>query len=284
MELEQLRQLEATERCGTMSAAAAELHISQPALSRSIQRLETELGCELFDRSKNHVTLNDVGRIAVEHARAVLEQVQLLVDAVNDAADRNRPLRVGTCAPAPLWHLTSLVLEAVPGEVLSSEMTDEKDIERGIINGVLDLGITRRPLMLPNVASVQLMTENLSVSVPEGHELAGRSYVSLADLDGRDFLLYQDIGVWNKIHDEAMPNANFVVQQDRQVFMQLTQNTRMLFFVTDAAGSWNETPGRVVIPISDPAAHATFYVLGRTDLDEQVRTILHAVRSRSSGN
>lgn len=50
MELEQMRQLEAIERLGTVSAAAEELHISQPALSRSIQRLEAELGCTLFDR------------------------------------------------------------------------------------------------------------------------------------------------------------------------------------------------------------------------------------------
>ena len=51
MELEQMRQLDAIARRGTISAAAEELHLSQPALSRSIRRLERELGQELFDRT-----------------------------------------------------------------------------------------------------------------------------------------------------------------------------------------------------------------------------------------
>ena len=50
MELEQLRQLDAIARRGTMSAAARALHLSQPALSRSLARLEAELGQPLFDR------------------------------------------------------------------------------------------------------------------------------------------------------------------------------------------------------------------------------------------
>ena len=59
MELEQMRQIDAIARTGTMSAAADELHISQPALSRSIQRLEAELGCAfgiLHNRTKCRAT------------------------------------------------------------------------------------------------------------------------------------------------------------------------------------------------------------------------------------
>ena len=55
MELEQLRQLVEIERLGTISAAAEKLHLTQPSLSRSMKRLETDLGQELFDRTRNHV-------------------------------------------------------------------------------------------------------------------------------------------------------------------------------------------------------------------------------------
>lgn len=51
MDFDQLRQLDAIDREGTISAAAERLHLSQPALSRSVQRLEAELGQPLFDRS-----------------------------------------------------------------------------------------------------------------------------------------------------------------------------------------------------------------------------------------
>ena len=56
MELDQLRQMIAIEEAGTMSAAADVLSLSQPALSRSVQRLEAELGAELFDRGRNRAT------------------------------------------------------------------------------------------------------------------------------------------------------------------------------------------------------------------------------------
>ena len=59
MDLDQLRQLDAIARQGTMSAAARALHLSQPALSRSLARLEVELGQPLFDRPGRRLVLND---------------------------------------------------------------------------------------------------------------------------------------------------------------------------------------------------------------------------------
>ena len=94
MELEQMHQLEAIERLGTMSAAAEELHISQPALSRSIQRLEAELGCALFEREGRRAVLNDVGRVAVDWARELLRDERLMREAVAASAQRTHALRV----------------------------------------------------------------------------------------------------------------------------------------------------------------------------------------------
>ena len=71
-ELNQLMQLAAIADAGTISAAAEELNISQPALSRSVQKLEEELGVRLFDRSKNKITLNETGELAVEYARKII--------------------------------------------------------------------------------------------------------------------------------------------------------------------------------------------------------------------
>ena len=96
-----MRQLDAIARRGTISAAAEELHLSQPALSRSIRRLERELGQELFDRTHNSATLNDDGRLAVDHARNLLRDERMMLDAFADLARRQRTLLVGTVAPAP---------------------------------------------------------------------------------------------------------------------------------------------------------------------------------------
>ena len=68
IELEQLKQLIAFAIYGTLSKAAEELYISQPALSRSIQKLEKTLGVELFDRKKNKMELNENGKTVIQYA------------------------------------------------------------------------------------------------------------------------------------------------------------------------------------------------------------------------
>ena len=71
-ELSQLRQLVCIAENGTISKAAEILNISQPALSRSMQKMEEELGVELFTHTGNRVTLNRNGKLAVRHARKIL--------------------------------------------------------------------------------------------------------------------------------------------------------------------------------------------------------------------
>ena len=74
MELYLLEQLIAFSRQGTLSGAAEELHISQPALSQSMKKLEESLGVSLFERSKNKIALNENGIMAVQLGEKLLEQ------------------------------------------------------------------------------------------------------------------------------------------------------------------------------------------------------------------
>lgn len=68
VEFYQLEQLLRVADCGTLSGAAEQLHLSQPALSRSMQRLENDIGVPLFIRYKNKIELNENGQLAVEYA------------------------------------------------------------------------------------------------------------------------------------------------------------------------------------------------------------------------
>lgn len=104
-ELNQLRQLVTIAETGTLSNAAELLHISQPALSRSVQKLEAEWNVTLFDRRKNRVTLNKTGELAVQYARQVLTDADQMTQAVQ-AFDRSQhSIAVGSCAPAPIIEL-----------------------------------------------------------------------------------------------------------------------------------------------------------------------------------
>ncbi|MEC4184023.1 LysR family transcriptional regulator [Adlercreutzia sp. R21] len=273
MELEQLRQMVAIEEEGTMSAAAERLALSQPALSRSVQRLEADLGAELFDHGRNRATMNALGHVVAERGRVVLEEAQKLRDAVDAECRRARALRVGTCAPAPLWNLTARIVERFPGDVLSSETMTEREVEQRVLSGAIDFGISRKPFLLPVIVSTQLMVESLFIAVPPDHGLAKRESVTFADIDGTDFLMLEDIGVWRDVHRRHMPRSRLFLQKDREVYNQIAATSDLPIFVTDIPSLAGAFPDRVRIPISDDAAKATFYLLTREDAPPRVREI-----------
>ena len=262
MEFEQMRQLDAIARCGTISKAAEELHLSQPALSRSVRRLEAELGQSLFDRTHNSVTLNDAGCLAVEFARTILRDERAMRDAFADLARRQRTLLVGTVAPAPVWRLTALTVERFPGTLLNPVTLPEDEVERRLMNREVDLAITLRPMILPTMQSTRLMTEDLFFCLPQNHPLAGRDALSFADLDGESFLVLDEVGFWMDMLRRTMPHAHIVEQTDRMVFEQLARTTDLITFATNITRERRSTevPGRVVVPIVDADAHATFYL------------------------
>lgn len=279
MELEQFRQLDAIARTGTFSAAAAELHTSQPSVSRSIRALERELGCELFDRTRNHVALNEAGRLAVEHARAILAEERRMRDAFDELTRTNRTLSVVSVAPAPVWRLAARVTERFPGTILTTENIDsEQEVERRLFDRSADLVITRRPVGLPNVICAPFMVENLFVYAPADSPVARQPSVRLADLDGQAFLMNADVGFWGDVVRAALPNSRIIVQRDATVLVQLIRTTDVLGFVTDVTVPGRTDEGRVRVPIQDADAHATFYVVAMVDAPQPVRDILNAVK------
>ena len=90
IELYELRQFAAFADCGTLSEAAEILHLSQPALSRSMKKIEEEIGVSLFIRRKNRLELNENGAYVVELAKKVLADADALAGKAQ-AFDRKKP-------------------------------------------------------------------------------------------------------------------------------------------------------------------------------------------------
>lgn len=271
MDFGQLRQLVAIADEETMSAAADVLRMPQPTLSRSIRRLEDDFGFALFDRVGRKVTLNDAGRTAVEWARQLLRDEQLMREAVETSARQAQMLRVGTVAPAPLWRLTALLVERFPRETLTSRMLDQQGIIHMVSNGTLDLGIieanipSAKPKALRDAGlrSCPLMVEELSIILPPSHPLAAYKSLTAAQLDRETFLIMTDIGFWRQRVDHALPHATFIEQNDSMVFSQLAHSSPYCMFITNAPFRGDPPAGRVIVPFDDPAAHADFLLVTR---------------------
>lgn len=281
MNFEQLRQLDAVARLGTISAAAIRLRISQPALSRSLARLESELGAQLLDRRGKSVTMSAAGEAALEYVRAMLHEERLMRIAIDEAVSRTSTLAVGTVAPAPLWRLTALIVERFPDRLLSSRTMAQQDVEREVMDHEIDLGISFKPLTYPAVRCCHLMDERLSVSLPCGHPLVERAKLTFADLQNETFLLYNNIGFWRGLVDEHLPHATFIVQEDYAVFQQLARTSPALSFVTDAAYLASDMSNRIAVPIDEPDACAHFYLLASASGSRQAAEIFDWVQAQT---
>lgn len=266
LNLLELEQLAAFAEYGTLSKAAEKLNISQPTITRTMQRLEEEFGVPLFERSKNHIALNETGEQAVSYAVQLLKDAKEAVDAVR-AFDRSRhTITVSSCAPAPLWRLLPALSDAFPDMTLSSSIKNNASVLEDVKSGHCLLavlpGIPEEGKIPETYCCRPFMKENLAVCVPLAHVLAGYKEVSFEVLNGYNFLLGTRLGFWDDMCREKMPASRFLVQTDQFTMEELIRESSLPCFVTDVAEYDEEIYGdRIVIPVSDQAAKITFHIV-----------------------
>ncbi|MEU4652688.1 LysR family transcriptional regulator [Streptomyces sp. NPDC023723] len=196
-------------RLGSLSAAAAELHHTQSAVSRQIAGLERQLGVPLIERHARGVRPTPAGEVFRHHALATLSEADRAVRAVREAGDGafNRPLAVGATP--------SLAAGIVP-EAIRALLTETGSIRwsllpglsgqlhHRVITGDLDVAVvTDAPPGLPRDPRVErrfLGLDDMVVALPVGHPQAGRGPVRMQTLadqtwvednDGSAALLHQ---------------------------------------------------------------------------------------------
>jgi len=209
MDLRQLQALVAIEDTGSFSAAAGALHTVQSNVSSHIARLERELGAQLVDRHSGRLT--EEGTVVAQRARRVQAELDAVVADL--AALRDQifgTTRVGMIGTTARW-LAPLLLDRMaalhPGvHVLVGDGTSAT-LEPLLVAGFLDAAVVNVPQASPELEEVPLFDEDLVLVVPEGHPLASRQSVDLAELDGLSLLLPAPGTNFRKEIDQAAAKA-----------------------------------------------------------------------------
>lgn len=120
------------------------------------------------------------------------------------------------------------------------------------------------PLEHDGATVQEFMHEKLFACVPPGHELAKHAVLSMAEINGFNFLLRTELGFWDALCRRKMPSSRFLVQTDEATFTELVNSSSLPCFTTDYfKNAPLRYPGRVFIPLTDPEADATFYLARR---------------------
>lgn len=263
LELQQIEQLVAVADCGTLSAAAEALHISQSAMSRSVQRLEAELGVTLFVRSRNRIVLNEVGRRAVDYARVLLQAAQNFSEDVQAYAEKISTFRIGCSAPAPLRRLSQELHEAFPTLPVAEELKNTAQLVEGLRQGHYRLILSEFPVEEPGLLCRPYVEDGLMLELPAGHPLSRRETLSIDDLRGLTVLIYRSTGMWRE-RMRSIEGVHIIEQPELDVLNDLLlsaslPNLSSILFPTPTVGK----RGRVSVPIVSELTVQTFYLAAR---------------------
>ncbi|WP_367128643.1 LysR substrate-binding domain-containing protein [Saccharothrix sp. HUAS TT1] len=174
--LEQLRGFVAVAEELHFSRAAARLAMTQPPLSRQIQKLERAVGAQLLIRDNRRVTLTAAGEVFLVEARRLLSLAETAPElARRVSSGSSGVVRVGFTAAATygiLGRLLEELAEHLPDvDVELAEMATHEQVA-GLVNEEVDLGLGRPPFDASTFGSRLLHREGLVVAVPTGHPLS----------------------------------------------------------------------------------------------------------------
>jgi DNA-binding transcriptional LysR family regulator len=210
-ELRQLRYFVAVAEEGSLTRAAARLHIAQQSLSQQIRTLETQLGTTLFVRSSRGAELTDAGAVLLREARPVLAQAARAVEAVREAGRGS--LRVGFLSSVANYVMPPVVRafrERHPEVALHVEDVAVATLVARLRAAELDAGLSRPP-HVDDLETEVVLREPVAAVLPEGHPLAGRDEITLGDLADDPWVLTPRASwpPWHRKYDEDFARAGF---------------------------------------------------------------------------
>lgn len=210
--------------------AAERCHISQPAMSQQIRKLERELDVRLAHRTKRTVSLTRAGEVFAVEARKTLRQMDLAAElALRTDRGEIGQLTVGVTAPALYVVFPEIVARfrrRLPNVGLVVRELTTAEQERALLHGDIDVGLVHPPLEDAALVTEQIGRAAFQIALPDGHRLTAQDEVALADLGGEEavifprqiapqlydtvLLLCQEAGFTLKIAMEAHPAQSII--------------------------------------------------------------------------
>lgn len=183
----------ATAELLSFQRAAEKLHLTQPGLSRRIQKLEQTMGVELFHRTTRSVSLTGVGRHFLPMARQQIANLSEMLDSIKEVADK----RFGKIRMAAIPTVVNQVFPALLRAYSASHPNigvqifdgNHDFVARQVQTGVAEFGIGMDPGADGDLSFEPLLTDRYVLAVPASHALASRSEVGLQDLQSTRLII-----------------------------------------------------------------------------------------------
>lgn len=180
MELVQLFYFQHVAATQSLTLSSQELHITQPALSKSISRLEKELGILLFDRDSNRIYLNEAGVQFAGYVDRILTLLDEAVAKTKETAEKEKK-RVKVASAVPMFGVNLNAIYQGDLEIITRSTANDEAVSL-LKQGKVDFVITTELYEDPQLIYHQIGTEKLYLFLSRTHELSDKEHISLLDL------------------------------------------------------------------------------------------------------
>lgn len=264
MDLNTLRYFKEIAESGSLTRAAEHLHISQPAMSAMLKKLEEELGVSLFDRTPNRIFLNKTGEIALIHVNTILRDMEQMKADLLSTARQNLTLSIAFCDPGVHWFTVPRFSVAYPQVRVTDDLYEGNDGIRLLIEHVYDLIVTPSKLDDRRIQSSPFFTDQVHLSVPRESSLLEHPSISLREIPSQPLLYPQVGGYFLTQMEEIISREHLPIQLIKNNFnitQHLIRTTNFLATVSTLSMDLrNDGEHRALIPMSDPELNVLYYI------------------------
>lgn len=223
VELTELRYFFNVAKTRSFAEGARRSHVTAPAISKAIKKLEESLGVQLFERTTRRVTITPSGEILLDHCQRILGSLEQLEEALeSEGRALQGELRIGTMeafSAVALPRAVARLVEAHPRVVPQIYRLGAIEQERMLLEGRLDLGLCFTPEHTLRVDST-LLAESRAVVV------CGRAHPLFDKLDvGPDQLADYRFVATHELHDDRAPILPLMVESKKKVQIGATADT-----------------------------------------------------------
>lgn len=270
MDLVQLIQFKAIAECGSITAASEKLHISQPALSMMLRKLEGELGVSLFTRKKNRISLSFAGEIALTHVNQIQKQIFMMKDDLHRFMREENSIRVSFCSQGLGGYLFPLFVSEHPEIHLTISGLAEGESDADLLFDYYeDVIVTSRPIAREGIVCETFLRDEHYLSVSGEHPLAKRGINHI--LIDKNWNLPQ-IYYLNQVNDtfcqmfesffrKNCPKTEIIPYTDYHAYMRKIQNKDVVTTTTGLVKKYRKDgPDHVAICIDNPELSIQYYL------------------------
>ena len=192
MDLRSIKTFQTIARLGSFQKAADELNYVQSTVTMQIQKLESEIGVKLIERGKK-IHLTEAGRIFNERADLLLKDLKYVQNTMSEWIHGEAgKVRIGAIEPMAIYRLPKILgpfCEKYPKVQISIEINNTQNLTKMIKEEELDFAICNTPILDHTTIFDPLLTEEVSLLIPDTHYLAKKNEINLSDFKNERLLL-----------------------------------------------------------------------------------------------